>query len=182
MPRFRTQYEPREPVYQPSGDPIKVLYSPRYDDRGVLDLVETGQEDLYAYIQSHKESTDIHVLLDRYANGETDVLQRMQGFYGDITSMPKTYAEVLNAVIAGEEAFSRLPVDVKQRFDNSFAVWLAAMDKDDFAERMGYKSDMTPSQVQDFSGSAGSALAAPSVSPPGAPAPGSNLPPVAASS
>lgn len=165
MPKFRTQYDAHEPVYQEPGNSVKVVYSPRYDDHGVLDLVQTGQEDLYAYIQSHKESTDIHVLLDRFANGEDDVLQRMQGFYGDVTSMPKTYAEVLNAVIAGEEAFSRLPVDVKQRFDNSFAVWLAAMDKDDFAERMGYKAetDMMPSQVQDFVGQqpAPSAPAAP---------------------
>lgn len=63
--------------------------------------------------------------------------------------MPKTYAEVLNAVIVGEETFARLPIEVKQRFDNSFAVWLSSMDKPDFASRMGV--DMTPQQVQDFS-------------------------------
>lgn len=156
MPKFRTQFDAHDPVYQLPGDPVKVIYSPRYDDNGVLDLVATGREDLYEYIQSHKESTDIHVLLDRFANGEEDVLSRMQGFYGDITSMPKTYAEVLNAVIAGEEAFARLPVEIKQKFDNSFAVWLAAMDKPDFADRMGYKPDpvdqVTPQQVQDFVG------------------------------
>lgn len=154
MPTFRTQYDDRTPVYQEPGNPVKVIYSPRYDDNGVLDLVVTGQEDLYSYIQSHKESTDIHVLLERYANGEVDVLQRMQGFYGDVTSMPKTYAEVLNAVIVGEETFARLPVEVKQKFDNSFAVWLAAMDKPDFAQRMGQTlapvEQMTPQQVQDF--------------------------------
>lgn len=156
MLKFRTQFDPHDSVFQEPGDPVKVIYSPRYDDAGVLDLVATGQENLYEYIQSHKESTDIHVLLDRFANGEEDVLSRMQGFYGDITSMPKTYAEVLNAVIAGEEAFARLPVEIKQKFDNSFAVWLAAMDKPDFADRMGYKPDpvdqVTPQQVQDFAG------------------------------
>lgn len=154
--KFRTQYDSRVPVYQEPGSPIKLVYSPRYDDNGVLDLVVTGQEDLYDYIQSHKESTDIHVLLERFANGEVDVLQRMQGFYGDVTDMPKTYAEVLNAVIIGEETFARLPVDVKQRFDNSFAVWLSSMDKPDFSERMGVKDpakQLTPQQVQDFSAS-----------------------------
>lgn len=151
--KFRTQYDPHDPVYQEPGSPEKLIYSPRYDDSGVLDLVVTGKEDLYGYIQSHKESTDIHVLLKRFANGEEDVLQRMQGFYGDVTSMPKTYAEVLNAVIVGEETFARLPVDVKQRFDNSFAVWLSSMDSPDFAERMGVKAEspLTPQQVQDFS-------------------------------
>lgn len=156
MKKFKTQFDDRVPVFQEPGSREKLVYSPRYDDNGVLDLVVTGKEDIYAFIQSHKESTDIHVLLDRFANGETDVLQRMQGFYGDVTSMPKTYAEVLNAVIVGEETFARLPVEVKQRFDNSFAVWLSSMDSPDFASRMGVPldKDMTPSQVQDFAGAA----------------------------
>lgn len=77
MSKFRTQYDPHAPVYQEPGDPIKIVFSPRYTDDGVLDLVPTGSENLYEYIQSHKESTDIHVLLDRFANGDVDVLSRM---------------------------------------------------------------------------------------------------------
>lgn len=156
MPKFRTQYDPRDPVYQSPGDPIKLVYSPRYNEDGVLDLVVTGKEDLYDYIQSHKESTDIHVLLERFVNGEDDVLSRLQGFYADVSDMPKTYAEVLNAVIVGEETFARLPVEVKQRFDNSFAVWMASMDQPDFASRMGIQiseTSMTNQQVQDFAAS-----------------------------
>lgn len=163
MLKFRTQYDDRAPVYQEPGSPIKPVYSPRYSDDGVLDLVQTGQENIYDFIQSHKESTDIHVLLDRFASGETDVLSRMQGFYGDVTSMPKTYAEVLNAVIAGEETFARLPVEIKQRFDNSFSVWLSSMDSPDFSERMGIvpEKEMSPSQVQDFAGAAPAPAPAP---------------------
>lgn len=150
--KFNTQYDRRAPVFQEPGSRDKVVYSPRYSDSGVLDLVVTGKEDLYGYIQSHAESVDIHFLLNRFVNGETDVLSRMQGFYADVTSMPKTYAEVLNAVIIGEETFARLPSEVKQRFDNSFAVWLASMDKPDFSDRMGIKAEspLTDSQVQDF--------------------------------
>nr|QQL13319.1 MAG: VP3 [Gokushovirinae sp.] len=165
--KFNTQYDRRAPVYQEPGSGIKVVYSPRYSDKGVLDLVATGSENLYDYIQSHKESTDIHVLLERFVNGEDDVLSRMQGFYADVTSMPKTYAEVLNAVIVGEETFARLPIEVKQRFDNSFAVWLSSMDKPDFSERMGV--DVTPSQVQDFA----SDVPSPAPAPPAPEAPAS---------
>lgn len=154
MIKFNTQYDKRAPVYQEPGSPIHLIYSPKYTDEGVLDLFVSGQENLYEMIQSHKESTDIHVLLDRFSNGETDVLERMQGFYGDITSMPKTYAEVLNAVIAGEETFSRLPIEIKNRFNNSFSEWLTSMDKPDFAEKMKDSPvQFTPQQVQDFSSS-----------------------------
>lgn len=156
--QFKTQYDGHARVYQHPGNPIKDVYAPRYDDNGVLDLVVTGQENLYDFIQSHKESTDIHVILERFASGETDVLSQIQGFYADASDMPKTYAEVLNAVIAGEQAFDRLPVEVKQQFGNSFSVWLAAMDQPDFAERMGFKPEpqagMTDSQVQDFAAQA----------------------------
>lgn len=154
--KFRTQYDRQAPVYQEPGSRVRIVYSPRYSETGVLDLEPTGKEDLYGYIQSHKESTDIHVLLNRFVNGETDVLSRVQGFYADASNMPKTYAEVLNAVISGEEAFARLPVDIKQRFDNSFAVWLSSFDSPDFAAKMGFKSDsaLSDSQVQDLAGSA----------------------------
>lgn len=176
MPKFRTQYDSHAPVYQEPGDPIKIVFSPRYTEDGVLDLVPTGSENLYDYIQSHKESTDIHVLLDRFANGETDVLSRMQGFYADVTDMPKTYAEVLNAVIVGEETFARLPIEVKQRFDNSFAVWLSSMDKPDFASRMGV--DMTPQQVQDFSNDTPTPAGVSTPPPPAPAVPATPAPPV----
>lgn len=171
---FRSQYGQHARVFSNPGNPIKDIYSPRYDDNGVLDLFVSDHEDLYAYIQSHAESVDIHVLMTRFVNGEEDVLSRIQGFYADAADMPKTYAEVLNSVIAGEEAFSRLPVEIKQQFGNSFAVWLAAMDQPDFAERMGFAApkdgSMSPSEAQDFvTPGAGSAPA-----PAPAPAPADN--------
>nr|CDL65858.1 unnamed protein product [uncultured bacterium] len=164
MVKFKTQFHSHARVFQRPGDPIKVVYSPRYDENGVLDLQPTGEENLYDFIQSHAQSTDIHVILDRFASGETDVLSQIQGFYADASDMPKTYAEVLNAVIAGEQTFDRLPVEIKQKFGNSFSTWLSSMDNPDFAERMGFpkpaEPGMTDSQVQDFAGSSGSAAVA----------------------
>lgn len=147
---FKTQYDSHARVHLNPGSRIKTVFSPRYDDRGVLDLQVTGEEDLYGYIQSHAESCDIHCILDRFASGETDVLSQVQGFYADTAGMPKTYAEILNSVIAGEEAFNKLPSEIKQRFGNSFAEWLTAMDQPDFNERMGFKPLETDQQVQDF--------------------------------
>lgn len=159
--KFRTQFDGHTRVHLNPGNPVKTIYSSRYDKNGVLELFEDGQEDLYGYIQSHAESVDIHVLLKRFVNGEQDVLSRAQGFYMDSSDMPKTYAEVLNSVIAGEQAFNSLPAEVKQRFGNSFSQWMASFESSDFLEKMGMKSfesssaasqTMTPGQVQDFSG------------------------------
>nr|QQL13324.1 MAG: VP3 [Gokushovirinae sp.] len=171
MMMFKTQYDSHARVHLNPGSRVKTVFSPRYDDRGVLDLQVTGEEDLYGYIQSHAESCDIHCILDRFASGETDVLSQVQGFYADTAGMPKTYAEILNSVIAGEEAFNKLPADIKQRFGNSFAEWLTAMDQPDFNERMGFKPLETDQEIQDFASSTPSPAPAPASPAPASPAP-----------
>lgn len=133
---FKTQFDKHDRIFQNPGSPVKVTYAPQYDKNGVLELVVSGQENLYDYIQSFAESCDIHVLLARYNDGDESILSRVQGFYGDVTDMPKTYAEVLNSVIAGENAFMKLPVEVRAEFNHSFAEWMAAMDQPDFVQRM----------------------------------------------
>lgn len=154
---FKTKYDQHARVFCNPGSPVKVTYQARYSDSGTLELQPAGQEDLYGYIQSHKDSVDIHVILKRFAAGETDVLSQVQGFYADASDMPKTYAEVLNAVLDGERAFNSLPVEVKASFNNSFSEWLSAIHDPDFAVRSGLvKADdgMTDAQRQDFAGSA----------------------------
>lgn len=152
--QFKTQYDEHPRVFADSGSPVKVVYQANYDGSGILRVNAVGEEDLYGYIQSHKDSVDIHVILKRFAAGEVDVLSQMQGFYADVADMPSTYAEILNAVLEGERVFAGLPIEVKNEFGNSFAQWLAAMDQDNFQERMDRaahpEKQVAPSQVQDF--------------------------------
>ena len=124
MPIFKTQFDARDRVPANLGDPAKILYSAKFDDKGVMDLVETGRENLYEYIQSHKESCDIHVILERFARGDIDALERVQGVYGDFSNVPKSYADMLNLVHSAEDAFSRLPVDERAKYGHSFERWL----------------------------------------------------------
>lgn len=126
--KFRTMYDPHERVHQALGSREKVLYTPKVSDDGSIDLVPSGKEDLYGYIQSHKDSVDIHVLLARYNNGDPTALARTQGSYGDFTNMPTTYAELLNAMIAGEQYFNSLPVETRAKFDHDFNKFIAGMD------------------------------------------------------
>lgn len=143
--KFRTQFDDHQHYYTDVGDPEKVLYGPIYTDDGVLELVETGREDLYGYIQSHAMSVDIHVILQRFQDGDVSALTRVQGAYGDFTQLPRTYAEMLNSMIAAETYFNSLPVDVKAEFGHSFQQFLASIDQPDFAERMGKHVEKAPS-------------------------------------
>ncbi|UPW41046.1 internal scaffolding protein [Sigmofec virus UA08Rod_5667] len=149
---FNTQFSMKSRIFKNPGQPFKLTYQAAYDVNGTLQLYESGQEDLYDYIQSFKDSVDIHVILKRFAAGETDVLSQVQGFYADAADMPSTYQEVLNAVIAGETVFNQLPAEIKQKFGNSFSQWLVSFESPDFSVKMGWtKPDLTDSQVQDFS-------------------------------
>lgn len=135
--RFMTQYDARDRIKSNPGNPLKQLYAGSYNERGQVELKEDGTEDLYAFIQSFAESTDIHSILRRYQNGEVDVLEKIQGFYGDITEMPKTYAEALQSIADSEKVFMSLPVEVRAKFGHSFSQFLAASNDADFLERLG---------------------------------------------
>lgn len=134
---FKTQYDARDRIQSNPGNPIKQLFAGSYNERGQVELKEDGTEDLYAYIQSFAESTDIHAILRRFENGEVDVLEKVQGFYGDVTEMPKTYAEALQRIADSEKVFMSLPVDVRAKFGHSFSEFLAASNDADFLERLG---------------------------------------------
>lgn len=135
MFKFPTMYDERSRVHCDSGNAMKKVFKPSIGDDGVLDLVEDGQESLYDYIQSWKDSVDINVILARYANGDVDALSKVQGAYGDFTQFPRTYAEILNRVNQGKLMFDELPLPLREKYNNDFCQFMAAMDRDDFWEQ-----------------------------------------------
>lgn len=135
---FATQYSSeRIRKFTDAGDPVKITYGGRYDENGRVVLEEKGRENLYAFIQSHKESVDINYILARFTNGETDALTKVQGFYGDVTSFPSNYADALNRIQECEEMFRTLPVETRAKFNHSFSEFLASTGSADFMEKLG---------------------------------------------
>lgn len=132
MLKFPTMYDKRSRVHCDSGNAMKTVYKPIVGDDGVIELAEAGQESLYDYIQSWKDSVDINVILARYANGDVDALSKVQGAYGDFTQFPKTYAEILNRVNQGKLMFDDLPLALREKYNHDFGQFMAAMDREDF--------------------------------------------------
>lgn len=136
MMQFESQFRDHKRFLTGVGSREKITYEARYNSKGQLELHEKGKEDWYGYIQSHKDSVDIHVLLDRFRRGDVDVLNRVQGFYGDITSMPSTFADALNIVRSSEEFFNSLPVEERAKFNHNFSEFLASFDTPDNLARL----------------------------------------------
>lgn len=126
------------------GDPIHVIYSPHVLPSGEVELVESGTEDLNAYIQSFKESTDIMTIMSRVRQGEIDLLNKRPGSFGDFTKMPKTYAEVLQLQINSKNLFNSLSPEMRRSFDNDANIFLASAGTAEWYEKM---ADVLPVEV-----------------------------------
>lgn len=136
--KFRTQYD-RERIHCHVGTREKTLYTPEFDRHGHFELVESGKENLYEYIQSFKESVDINVILKRYVNGDASALSKKQGMYGDFTVAPKTYAEMLDRITKAEAYFQSLPVETRAKFDHNFGKFVAEMGSEAWLDTVGLK-------------------------------------------
>lgn len=145
---FATQFDEKKRFFCQPGDPIKPLYGLEVDKKGVTQLVEKGKYDLYEYIQSHADSVDIHKILERFQNGDIDALSKYQGYYGDITEAPKTFADALNAVIKAKDLFNSLPLEVREKFDHNPEQFVAALGTDKYFEAIGQKSPTLPDEVE----------------------------------
>lgn len=122
-------------IFSDPGDPIVSEYEAQFDKEGNLVLKEVGKKDLYLEIQSHALSTDINVIMAKYAAGDTDVLNRVQGYYTDISDIPDIHG-LYNMLKSAEQDFAKLSPEVKQRFDNSFEKYLFSVGDQDWFDKM----------------------------------------------
>lgn len=124
---FRTKYDEAKPVFSNVGSNIKKVYQYRETKEGE-ELVEIGETDIYKYIQSHADSVDIHKILERCAMIEDyGLLNKVPGIYADITEMPKSLAEAYDQIQNAKDLFNRMPVDIKEKYNNNFVEFISGL-------------------------------------------------------
>lgn len=107
------------PVPSPIGTGERSIFEERVEN-GKRSLVVTGKENLKDFIEASKAETLISNIMKRFEQGDVNALSRVQGFYGDVTSMPSNLADAQKVLINLETQFNSLPADVRKKFDNSF--------------------------------------------------------------
>lgn len=122
--------------YTNAGSPVKIKKIAKIEKDGMINLIDGEKTDFQAYIDSFRDQTDIETIITRFQNGDVAALSKAQGFYADVSDMPKSYSEVLNMVNEGQAAFDKLPTDVKQKFGSDFNVWFSTMGTDSWYEKM----------------------------------------------
>lgn len=132
---FRTQYD-RVRYTCSSGSPVKEEFIGHYDPDGVLRLEKSGEKNVYEEIQAYKDSADINVILKKYLAGDEAVLNRIQGTYADVSTLPKTYADILNLQIRAEKDFLALPEEIRSRFGNDPTQFIAQLGTESWMKKM----------------------------------------------
>lgn len=103
--------------------------------------------------QAFKDECDINTIMSKYAKtGLIEHVQRVQGSYGDFTSV-QDYQLSLNQVIEAQEAFDHLPAKIRARFNNDpshLMAFIQNADNYDEAVKLGLvepKEPKTPSST-----------------------------------
>ncbi len=112
------------------GFGMKDTYKMHVDADGKRELKKSGEYNLYADIQSYKDSVSIDYILSRFVNGDETALSRVQGIYGDFTNMPTTLAELQQRVIDAENLFISLPLDIRAQYNHSASEFFAQLDSE----------------------------------------------------
>lgn len=139
--KFKTQFDEHDRVFSDPGSPERIEYRGYYNEKGDVELEAIGKTNIYDEIQSHADSVDIKCIMNKYRCGDLEVLNKVKGFYADVTDMPKNFREFLNIAIDAEAHFNELPVDIKEKFGNSFQKYLISVGSQDWFDNLGFRSD-----------------------------------------
>lgn len=132
--------DPNSFVSNPGSD-IHILYKSKINPKGEIILTEYGKESISEKINAQKEFTDMEYIRSRIAAGDMSVMKD-PGVYADVTKLPKTLAESLQIRIDAEHAFYQLPVDVRNKFNNNFNLWLMEAGSNEWNDKMGFVKEV----------------------------------------
>lgn len=138
MVKIFTPYGDEKPKREPN-EPGKIMepqYKERYDENGNAYLEQVGEINTYEKIQSYKDEVDPMSILARYAAGDTTVMAN-PGWYIDTSKMPANYIEWRNMMNEQKEKFDALPLEIRNKFNNSFDNWAATAGEPEWLKNMG---------------------------------------------
>lgn len=137
---FRTKYD-RVVCTSEAGSPIKIIKEGVLQKDHVLKVVEKGTEDLYGFINSFADSVNIHVLLNRFKNGDKESLLQRAGAYIDISALPTNINEFIELSNNAQALFNKLPIEVKESFNNNVVEFISTIGDDSWREKMSKSPD-----------------------------------------
>lgn len=120
----------------PTGTRYDKTYQMKIDQTGHKELEVTGKTDRYEKIQQFKDECMIENILAK-ATIDPTVLEQKKAEYFDATGLPTTLAEAQSKILDIKNEFYKLPVTVRESFDNSPEKYIATYGTASWAKYMG---------------------------------------------
>ena len=134
-------------VYICCGDsniPRKSLF---IGSRGYPELKVTGTHDLYAEIQSYRDTCDLESILKTFDLSSIGGLTFDElGDLDDFVNAPKSPADLLNVINRGQVLFDELPVNVRANFGHSLYNFVDSFGSADFLQKLSSAYGIDTSQ------------------------------------
>lgn len=117
------------------GHQMRPIWTPHFVDSKLglaefdIELTHDGDVNIFDSIQELSDYVDIDNIVKRYNNGDIDVLEKVQGFYGDFTTLPNDMRGIYDLNSKGKALFDALPVDVKEQIGDYKSFMSLPIDK-----------------------------------------------------
>ena len=126
--KFRKLVNDKNRIRTPAstGDKITQPYGWIYKDGEYQYLPKGNPHNHYEEIQAQRDAVDLKKILARYESGDTSALERVNGFYLDTVELPKSLADLYDAVSRSNEVFDAMPIEIKEKYGhNPASFWKA---------------------------------------------------------
>lgn len=148
MSEFRSAYSGQERRTSPTGDGHEPEYEYKVTETG-RELVKTGETDVYALIQSRLDETKIENIIKRATYDPTALGNQnwqTSETMTDISDVPTNYHEWYGRIKDAEAEFDKLPVEVKNKWDNDAEKYIMAYGTAEWADKMGLLKKKEPDE------------------------------------
>lgn len=150
MSEFRSAYNGQVRHTSPTGNGHEPEYEYKVTDEG-RELVKTGETDVYALIQSRLDETKIENIIKRATYDPTALGN--QGWQTsetmiDISDAPTNYHEWYGRIKDAEAEFDKLPIEVKNRWNNDVEKYIMAYGTEEWTDKMGLKRNAQENKAE----------------------------------
>lgn len=107
-------------------------YIEKIDKNGHTYLVEGEVVPFYDNIQKYKDDCDVYKIIDRYQNGDSEIIKMLdsqRGQFGDFSDLPTDIIDIKNKLNSAERLFNSLPLEERNACDNNINVFLSNLTK-----------------------------------------------------
>lgn len=134
---FATKYGEKKKYSSPSGDKFQIEHTAHMGLDGRRKLVADNPRPIYEIIQASREQCEIERIVKRALEGDTSVLDSIEGQYIDITGAPKTLAQAQQIIINAKRDFELLDTETKKKFDNNVEIFIAEAGSKEWCDKLG---------------------------------------------